>query len=162
MRLEEHRRAYGYSRWANEQAFAAAAVLGEEALGRDLGSSFPSILETVRHFVAAEWVWLRRWKGESPVAMPDRLRLAGFDGIRAIWREVAAEQAAFVDALKETDLDVEIGYRNFRGDELAFPLWHMLRHVVNHSSYHRGQVTTMIRQLGAAAVATDMIGHLDD
>lgn len=162
MRTEEHRRAYRYNRWANEQIFAAAAVLGEEPLGRDLGSSFPSILETMRHFVAAEWIWLRRWKGESPPAMPDRLRAAGFEGIRAYWREVASEQAAYLDSLKESDLDVEIGYRNLRGDDLAFPLWHMLRHVVNHSSYHRGQVTTMIRQLAAAAVGTDMIGHLGD
>jgi len=160
MRVEEHRRAFAFNRWANEQAFAAAAALAATELTRDLGSSFPSVLETLRHLVSAEWVWLQRWKGVSPAGMQDSLRSAGFEGVRTYCREVAAVQADFVDNLQEIDLDVEIGYRNLRGDQLAYPLWHMLRHVVNHSSYHRGQVTTMIRQLGATAVSTDMIGHL--
>jgi uncharacterized damage-inducible protein DinB len=54
-------------------------------------------------------------------------------------------------------LDVLVAYRNFAGIDLAFPLWQMLRHVVNHSSYHRGQVTTMLKQLGHRAISTDMI-----
>jgi len=162
MRAVEHRQAYRYNRWANGRIFEVVLALGDDVVAREMGSSFTSILETARHLVSGEWIWLRRWKGESPAGMPDRFRSAGIEGIREWWGEVAEEQNAFVAGLKETDLDVEIGYRNIKGDELAFPLWHMLRHVVNHSSYHRGQITTMIRQLGATAVGTDMIGHLDD
>jgi uncharacterized damage-inducible protein DinB len=48
------------------------------------------------------------------------------------------------------------------GTPWTYPLWQMLQHLVNHSTYHRGQVTTLLRQLGAGAVATDFLVFIDE
>jgi uncharacterized damage-inducible protein DinB len=81
----------------------------------------------------------------------------GLDDLRVTWADVEAEQTAWIEALTEADLDRVLEYRNVAGEPHSRLVWQMLRHVVNHSSYHRGQVTTMLRQLGAAAPTTDQI-----
>jgi uncharacterized damage-inducible protein DinB len=52
-------------------------------------------------------------------------------------------------------------YQNLKGETWRYPLWQQMHHVVNHSTYHRGQVVTMLRQLGAAAPATDLLVYYD-
>ena len=62
-----------------------------------------------------------------------------------------------VSGLDDTELDRVVRYRNFKGEDHASPLWQLMRHMVNHSTYHRGQITTMLRQLGHEAVSTDLV-----
>ncbi|HUG00981.1 MAG TPA: DinB family protein [Longimicrobiales bacterium] len=160
-RLEEHRAAYRYNRWAMDRTFDAVAVLDPALLDQDLGSSFPTLAETLRHIQQSEWVWLRRWKGTSPHELPEGWESLPLPGIRREWEAVDAERAEFLERLEERDLDRELDYSSFAGEPRRHPLWQLLRHVVNHSSYHRGQVVTMLRQLGEEAVGTDMVRFFD-
>ena len=82
--------------------------------------------------------------------MFDPTEFATVDLLRTRWLEVEHEQAEFVAGLSEESLRTVIEYVNTKGESFAYPLWQMLQHVVNHASYHRGQVTTLLRQLGAA------------
>lgn len=148
---------YAYNRWANRRLLDAVSRLGPGEYTRDLGSSFPSIHETLVHILSAEWVWLSRWRGQSPAGIPDSWDVTTFGGLRAQWAEVERDQRAFVSELTEDALGRSIAYRNTKGEPFEQPLARMLRHVVNHSTYHRGQVVTMLRQLGAEATATDLI-----
>ncbi len=50
-------------------------------------------------------------------------------------------------AVVEIDWDRIVAYRNIKGERFESPVWQIVLHVVNHASYHRGQVTTMLRQL---------------
>jgi uncharacterized damage-inducible protein DinB len=77
------------------------------------------------------------------------------------WAEIEREQADFVSGLPETSLETVIAYVNTKGETWRYPLGQMMQHVVNHSSYHRGQITTMLRQLGAEAVSTDFLLFFD-
>lgn len=156
-RTDEFRELFAYNRWANEAILNAAATLTEEEFVRDMGSSFPSVRDTLVHVMSAEWVWLSRWRGISPTAMPEAWKTFGLPEVRAQWNELDAALRAFVDALAEKDLDAPVAYRNLAGDSFTEPLAQLLRHVVNHSTYHRGQVTTMFRQLGHQPPATDLI-----
>lgn len=156
-RLDEIRDLYAYNRWANKRVLDAVAALDVEAYGRALMSSFPSIRDTLVHALSAEWVWLRRWKGTSPTGMPEGWAEMGFDELRSAWSAVEAEQGHFVAGLTVEDLDRVLAYRNTRGDEFAQPLWQLLRHVVNHATYHRGQIVTLLRQVGATPPSTDMV-----
>ncbi|HSJ13022.1 MAG TPA: DinB family protein [Longimicrobiales bacterium] len=156
-RVEELRELYGFNRWANERLLEAVVTLTEAQLERDLGSSFPSIRDTLVHIMSAEWVWLQRWRGASPDAMPAEWTSLALPGIRDAWGALDQDLQAFLSGLQDSDLDRVISYRNLAGEPFASGLGRMLRHVVNHSTYHRGQVTTMLRQLGAAAPATDLI-----
>jgi uncharacterized damage-inducible protein DinB len=63
----------------------------------------------------------------------------------------------YVSAMTQQDLDRVIRYKVFTGDEFSNPLWQSLHQLTNHASYHRGQVTTLLRQLGAKPMSTDLI-----
>lgn len=155
--MDELRTLFGFNRWASRLFLDATETLSTEALTRDMGSSFPSVLATLTHMLAAEWVWLERWLGRSPDGFPDNSALTSVGAVRKRWEELWEEQAAFLHSLEAGDEDRPVTYRNLSGAEFTQPLGHLLRHVVNHASYHRGQLTTLLRQLDHAAPATDLV-----
>jgi uncharacterized damage-inducible protein DinB len=162
MTLEEIRTLYSFNRWANARVLDAAGRLGPEEFARDLGSSYGSVRSTLVHVAWAEWVWLRRWLGESPRTRWDEAEFPTLEALRARWSEVEREQWAFVAGLGADALDEVIAYVNARGEEWRYPLWQMLLHVVNHGTYHRGQTVTLLRQLGAQPPLTDFLYYIDD
>jgi uncharacterized damage-inducible protein DinB len=155
--VDEIRDLYEYNAWANHRILAAVAGLPPEQASRDLGSSFPSIRATLAHVLSAEWIWLTRWRGTSPTRIPDSWELSTLQALEAQWTAVEAELKVFVDGLTEEACFRTLEYQDTKGTRFAAPLWQLLRHVVNHSTYHRGQVVTMLRQLGAEGVATDLV-----
>lgn len=148
---------FSYDRWANERMRAAASRLTAEELGRDLGSSFPSVLATLAHILFGEWIWLERWQGRSPLALPEHWDLTTWEGLTRHWEEVTERQAAFLAALAPHDLHRVVHYTNTTGASFEAPLWQLMFHRVNHSTYHRGQVATLLRQLGAQVPGTDLV-----
>ncbi|HUG39408.1 MAG TPA: DinB family protein [Longimicrobiales bacterium] len=158
-RAEEIRQLYRYNRWANRRILEAASGLTEAALGRDLGSSFPSVLATLAHTIAGDWIWLRRWAGESPPGTPADWDLSSLGAVGSKWEEIETERSALLDSLDDEGLVREVAYRSTEGRPYTSRMDQMLRHVVNHSTYHRGQVVTMLRQLGATPPVTDLIAY---
>jgi uncharacterized damage-inducible protein DinB len=158
-RSDELRDLFAFNRWANARMRAAVLTLDEEEYRRDLRNSFPSVRDTWMHIMASEWVWLSRWLGTSPSAMP--AEWLDYDRRQVIdeWQALEVAQLAYVGKLTDIDLDRTIPYINFAGEKYSQPLWHLMRHVVNHSTYHRGQITTMIRQLGKEGVSTDLVKY---
>ncbi|PYV40579.1 MAG: damage-inducible protein DinB [Acidobacteria bacterium] len=148
---------YEYNRWANARILDAAAKLTADEFTKDLRNSFASIRDTLAHIMSAEWIWLMRWKGISPKQMLAPSDFPSILLLRRRWAEVEQEQAEFVASVTEESLEATISYINTRGVRWAYPLGQMMQHVVNHSTYHRGQVITMLRQLGAEPVATDLL-----
>jgi len=102
-------------------------------------------------------VWLRRWKGESPSAGPDWAASPSRETLRNKLREVETERSAFLASLSDSDLMQPITYRNLKGEEWRYLLGDLLLHLVNHSTYHRGQITTMLRQVGITPPSTDLL-----
>jgi uncharacterized damage-inducible protein DinB len=101
-----------------------------------------------------------RCKGAPPIALfePEDFSL---DSLRSEWAKVEQEQKRFIDELAEQSLSTIVRYTNTKGEQWAYPVSQILQHVVNHSTYHRGQVITMLRQLGAKAVMTDFLVYVD-
>jgi uncharacterized damage-inducible protein DinB len=155
--LREITELYAYNAWANQRVLGAVARLSADDFGRDLKNSFPSVRDTLAHILGGEWVWLSRWKGKSPTSFPVEWDVSTHAQLIERWQPVAADQRAFLDALTPESLNKPITYTTFAGQAFTNPLWQLMRHVANHSTYHRGQVTTMLRQLGAATVSTDLI-----
>lgn len=154
---QEFQELYSYNRWANERVLVAAGELTSEELVRDLGSSFPSVMATLSHMLFAEWIWLERWMGNSPKDAPSGWRTSALTELRGFWRDFEQRQSGFIDDLSEERLQQIVEYRNTAGTSLSAPLHQLMRHVVNHSTYHRGQVATMLRQLGSKAPGTDLV-----
>lgn len=150
MTHDELRMLLDYHYWARDRLLEALDPLAPEQLSRDLGNSFRSIRDTLVHIYAAEWAWYSRWQGQSPTAMLPAERFPDVASVRREWQGLETNVRAFVDALGPAGVDRRIAYRLLNGTEGASLFSHMLQHVVNHASYHRGQITTMLRQIGAA------------
>ncbi|MFN2387485.1 MAG: DinB family protein [Thermoanaerobaculia bacterium] len=162
MKSEEIRSLYDYNRWANRRILGAAAGLPPARFLEDRSSSFGSLRDTLVHILGAEWVWLRRWDGESPPAYPDAGDFPTVEALTSRWKELERGQSSFFDRLSDGALDRVVAYTNAAGERWRYPLRQMLQHVVNHSTYHRGQAVTLLRQLGRTPPGTDLLLYLDE
>ena len=128
-----------------------------EQFTQPMGSSFTSVRDTLAHIYGAESVWLERFHGRSPSALPDVTQFSDVASLREPWLEHEERLLIFVRALTQSDLDRVMEYKTLRFGVYQNPLWQSMQHVVNHGTYHRGQVTTMLRQLGAQPILTDLM-----
>jgi uncharacterized damage-inducible protein DinB len=113
------------------------------------------------HIISAEWIWLMRMKGISPKALRTSSDIPTISELRKRWEEIVSTQNEFLSSVTEESLNAPITYKNTKDDTFTYPLWQILMHAVNHSSYHRGQITTMLRQLGAQTVPLDFLVFID-
>lgn len=148
---------YAYNAWANDRILDAVEALDAEAFTRDLGGSFGSIRGTLVHLVSAEWVWLERWKGRSPSGLDTGWTLETVADLRGRLADVERERSVFLARLDDGALEAPLEYQNTRGEPFRSPLWRLLRHVVNHGTWHRGQISLQLRLLGRPGVSTDMV-----
>jgi uncharacterized damage-inducible protein DinB len=136
-----------YHYWARDRVFVAVDALSDEQLRRPLGNSFSSVFDTMVHLYGADWIWRSRWEGESPMALPSSRLYEDLATVRAVWQDEEQRIRAIVQRLGPEGILRPIEYTGWDQRRQAQPFWQMLQHLVNHGSYHRGQVTTMLRQL---------------
>jgi len=160
MTVDEMRELVAYTEWATAKLLEALRLVPDAARRRRDDSAFGSLHGTFAHIVGAEWVWLERWNGRAPATPAAWVGEASFDGLVQHLDEIQRGRAAYLSALKPTDLAAPIAYRTFAGMEAANPIGDLIKHVVNHGSYHRGQLSMQLRQLGAKAPSTDYIAWL--
>ena len=152
---------FDYNYWARDRQLEACRPLNQEQFLRSLGSSFSSLRDTLAHLLGAEWIWQERWQGRSPT----RAEAKAFAGdtfptlevIRERWQAVERQVREFVASLSEDGLGRPVTYQNLKGDTWSYPLGRTLLHLLNHQSYHRGQVTTLLRQLWVEPPAVDFL-----
>lgn len=149
---------FQFNQWADRRLLDTSASLSDEQFTRNLGSSFGSVRDTLAHLYGAGWVWNERFQGRSPSALPTGTTFPDYASVRARLEDIDRHYVDYTSQLTQQDLDRVIRYRSFAGDEFSNPLWQSLHQVSNHATYHRGQVVTMLRQLGVKPVSTDLIG----
>jgi uncharacterized damage-inducible protein DinB len=162
MTEDDIRLLYEHDRWANNRVFKAASALSVEQFTRDLGGSFSSVRDVLVHIIGGEWGWLTYWKEPCPSSdfltdLWDRHDVLfnpdAFPNVAVVqskWAEIEEEQAEFVSRVTSKSLQTLLP---FRGTQLS--LAHLMQHLANHSTYHRGQIALMMRQLDAEPLATD-------
>ena len=160
MTTGEARQLFGYGAWATARMFRAAEALTREEVEAPVASSFPSIRATLAHIVGAEWLWLRRWLGDSPASMPAWAVEATLAELAVQLAAIEAERASFLARLTDADLDRVVSYRAPDGLAFSHPLGQLIQHVANHSTYHRGQLATLLRQSGHTPPSTDFTKYL--
>lgn len=147
-----------YHYWARDRVLDAVALIGNDQFTAARGSSFASMRDTLSHTYFAEWAWYSRWTGHSPTGMPALDQFTDVVSLRNAWKTLEQQVRDLIGPMSDDDLQQVKEYRLFSGATGATPMWQMVQHVVNHASYHRGQITTMLRQAGAQpAKSMDMI-----
>jgi uncharacterized damage-inducible protein DinB len=139
-----------YNYWARDRVPDAVATITTEQFIRPMGNSFSSVRDTVAHICGAERIWITRLKGEKPEEFPKPDRLPDVDAARKEWAELEVQMREQLARLGPDAVERTIEYQDLRGNDQSDVLWQMLQHMVNHGTYHRGQITTMLRQIGAA------------
>lgn len=149
-----------YTEWATGRLTDALAAVPDPLRRRRDDSAFGSLLGTFAHLIAAEWVWQERFAGSSPAGPPEWAGVAPFEELVARLRGIERARGEWLAALPDAALERPLAYRTFAGVEGSNRIADLLRHVVNHGTYHRGQVSMRIRQLGFAPPSTDYIAWL--
>ena len=150
-----------YNRWMNDKVYGVSALLTGQERRRDLGAFFKSVHGTLNHLLLADRIWLARF-GAMPAPAFKSLSQElydDFETLRAERRKTDDVLDAFVAGLTEAKLAAPITYTR-SGGEVRHPLWYGVTHLFNHQTHHRGQVTTLLVQLGRDPGVTDMIALL--
>ncbi len=160
--LEALRELYNYDYWARDRQLDACQGLRQEQFLKPMGNSYSSLRDTLAHLLVAEWGWHERFRGRSPRSLPSWLdELQTVAAIRNRWQAVEQDLRDYLTGLRSDALIQPLSYVNLKGERWTYPLWQTLLHLVNHQTYHRGQVTTLLRQLGAAPPAIDFLVYFD-
>lgn len=160
MELSHVKKLFDYHHWAADKLFEALGDVSAAELDKPWGGSFKTARALLRHIVGAEQLWLTRFGGESPRTMPEFPATHSGADYLTEWRKVKAGEQAFVKGLTQQKLDGNLNYTNMKGENHTFAWSDILTHVVNHGTYHRGQLSHLLRDLGRPGVSTDYVAWL--
>jgi uncharacterized damage-inducible protein DinB len=156
MTLFEIRTLHAYNSWASNRIFEALEAIPSEQYLQDMKGSHGGIHTTLIHMVGAEKVWLERFQGAAQPFLSENPP-ASFAELKSIWEKVGFDTAKWLGTQSDKSLQGTFTMKTLKGDSFTHVFWQAYQHVVNHSTYHRGQVVTMMRQLGVKPPSTDLI-----
>ena len=159
--LEAIRDLYAYSAWANARILNTAQQLHAEQYTTE-SEGCGSIRDALVHTASVQWLWLERWRGNSPRAQWDPADFPDVAALRTRWNEVEDATSAYLAALREPDLVRDVSYVNFQGETWAYPLWQQLLHQVNHATQHRSEAALLLTRLGYSPGWLDLLVYVDD
>jgi len=163
-----------YNRDFNRQLYELIGGLSDDGRKKDMGAFFGSIHGTLNHILLADQVWLGRFS----TAVPNQKSLTGVKPIQlsslrqevcATFEDLSVERRAtddlIIDWVEELTDDVLAGtmrYGNSRGDICEYPVWLVVAHLFNRQTHHRGQITTLLSQLGHDPGVTDYLVYAQE
>ena len=148
-----------YNVWANNIVWGWLDQISDEQWNQNIVSSFNSIGETALHIVSAETIWLDRLnKVDAPVWIQSTFKGSKEETIE-LWKRSTAGLKKFMDEFDEAGMMDILVFKRINGDRYEMPHYQVFAHIFNHSTYHRGQLVTMLRQAGFTNVgSTDKLG----
>ena len=152
---------YDYNAWANARILEASGRVSREQLVQTRGANSESLRGTLVHTMAAQWLYLERWQGRSPRAMPQAADFADLPAITARWAAIERTTHAFVAGLGDADVARVVEYTNFQDERWAYPLWQQMMHQVNHATQHRSEAAVILTELGCSPGGLDLLYFVD-
>lgn len=152
-----------YNRDATEKLIGVLRSVDERILGEDQGSYYKSVLGTLEHIAGGELLFLKRFDGYTPHALPaahrfiaediDALKSAmkgKSDAVFATLQEANALLVDFVKKISVAELSKRVSYTTMKGEKLERDYWNMIVHIVNHATHHRGEISVLLDRKGIA------------
>jgi uncharacterized damage-inducible protein DinB len=157
MTLNEIKLLHAFNAWADNRIFEAVAPLTAEQYMRDMKSSHGSIHGTLTHIVGAEKLWLSRLVGKPDATLLSTHDVASLKGLKEIWERVGYDTAKFLSTMNDKKLLETFSYSTTKGQQYTCVYWQAFQHVADHSTYHRGQIIALLRQLDVTPPNTGLI-----
>jgi uncharacterized damage-inducible protein DinB len=158
---------YHYHKWANNRIFEHLKELPGEIYNKEIKSVFNSLQEVLIHLYQADGMWLSVMSGDDfsqtmKILKQQKVKSAGqpLDQIKQLYTEMNQNYETFLHEHEDLDKPIKIHHPKF--GELETSVTEMVNHIVNHGTYHRGNIAAMIRQHGHPGVSTDYIFYLYD
>ena len=155
--MNDYRTLFVYNEWAWQRIFSSLEALSQVDYYAERPFFWGSLHGLAVHGYSAEWIWYHRCQGNAPGASPSEDDYATLADLRADWDPLREAWREYVSALAANDLERVVFYRNSKGASLSVPLKDILRHVVNHGTEHRSQMTPVLHQLGHPTSPLDYI-----
>jgi uncharacterized damage-inducible protein DinB len=147
-----------FNLWANNLLFGVIENLSEEQQKAEIKSSFPSLYKTVLHLLDAESIWWQRLRLQEKISRPSEEFNGTFSDLSKLLQLQNRQWIEWIQNTNEHGLQHEFIYLNSKKERFKQPVYQMLLHMFNHGTYHRGQLVTMLRQLGVEKIPpTDFI-----
>lgn len=143
-----------YNVWANAKAISWLQQISDAQWEQDVNSSFRSVRQTVLHMASAEKIWIDFWtKAAEPVFISGTFN-GSKQELMALWEQASTGMRSFLSAYPEQALMEPVLFKYPRGGEAQLPFMQTFAHIMNHSTYHRGQLVTLLRQVGFTGMSS--------
>lgn len=166
--IEQYKQLARYNRRMNEKIYAVCAELSAEALAEDRGAFFGSVLNTLNHILLADRAWLTRLTEDPTIGYSyapgggiievkslDQILYDDFEILRKERARTDHQIELYAGQLEDDELEEEMSYHTSSGQACRHPRWWAITHLFSHQTHHRGQVTTLLSQLGKDVGVTD-------
>jgi uncharacterized damage-inducible protein DinB len=148
-----------YNNWANAQLLNAVLKLNEEQQQSAIESSFKSIYKTFLHMLDAESIWWQRMKLQEQINVPSSSGIVNMNEVANQLLQQDKLWAEWISHASENQLQHVFAYYSSKKEYFKQPLWQAIQHIFNHATYHRGQIVTMLRQLGIEKIPCTDFAH---
>lgn len=147
---------FTYNQWANARILKSAAAVTEEQFLAPASYPHGGLRGTLVHTLFAEWVWRKRWEGESPTTRPQPEDFPTFDSLRTRWLEEESQLMKFIHAQTDEDLNEAFQFKTTTGEVREHILWQAMAHVVNHGTQHRSEAAAMLTEMNQSPGDIDL------
>ncbi|MFP7226083.1 DinB family protein [Priestia filamentosa] len=158
---------YHYHVWANERLFTHLKNIPSSAFHKEITSVFPTLSTALIHIYFTEVIWLKVMEGgklEEIDEYVNRTKLTQnyaqkeIGEIENLFKQLKAKYQTVFKEMQVLTKRLSIQHPKL-GDSNIFN-YELIQHLINHATYHRGNITAMLRQLGYKGIATDYVFYL--
>ena len=147
---------YSFNRWANDKMLGACRELSAEQFVAEPAPGWTSVRATVWHIVVVTEGWLKALTDDPDQGFPAETDITSVDDAAEVLRRAHAIFDSLRDKLTHDYLESPKTISR-RGRTAVLPPWIILRHIVNHTTYHRGQVASKLKRFGIQQAETDLV-----
>lgn len=140
-----------YNIWANKILVETINKLSEAEKKKEVVSSFPSLYKTMQHMWLAEEAWWKRLKLTEHIVLESEKFAGSFTELTAKHLKQSMQFYDWIAGATENQLLHVFAYMRSK-EQIKMPVYQMLIHVFNHATYHRGQLVSILRQLGVGKI----------
>jgi uncharacterized damage-inducible protein DinB len=148
---------FGYNSWANSRILQAATKVSQGQFAAPAAFPHGGLQGTLTHTFFAEWIWRKRWQGESPATWMTPEEFPTLKSIQTRWLQEEKELMEFVKSVEDDKLNDVFSFKTTRGETRQNILWQTMLHVINHGTQHRSEAAALLTEMGNSPGDIDLI-----